>query len=120
MSKTLAALGLAASLCATAVPVQAANDADKSWPTLDEITAASPVREVVKVDCDNAMWPTERQVARLAQGASEDRVARLRRHIVDSGRAVCARGFTHALIVFKARPGEVMAQPAAERATSEG
>ena len=120
MSKTFAALGLAVALCATAAPLQAANDARTSWPTLEEVTASSPVREVVKVDCDNAMWPTERQIARHAGSVAEDDVAPLRRHIVTSGRAVCASGFTHALIVFKASSEEVAVMPAAEPAARDG
>jgi hypothetical protein len=114
MSKTSAALGLAVSLCAIAGPLQAANEARKSWPTLEEVTAASPVREVVKVNCDNAMWPTARKIARHTGNASDDDVVQLRRHIVASGRAACASGFTHALIVFKASPGEVAVVPAAD------
>jgi hypothetical protein len=120
MSKTIAALGLAVSLCAIAAPLQAANDIRTSWPTLEEVTASSPVREVVKVDCENAMWPTARQVARHTGSASEDNVAPLRRHIVDSGRAVCASGFTHALIVFKASSDDVAVLPAAESAALDG
>ncbi|MFC5578782.1 hypothetical protein ACFPOA_12270 [Lysobacter niabensis] len=102
MSKTFAALGLAASLCAIAAPLQAADGGRTDWPTLEEVTASSPAREVVKVDCDNAMWPTVRQVARYSGNVPEDSVEPLRRRIVTEGRAACASGFTHALIVFKA------------------
>jgi hypothetical protein len=114
MSNLFAAVGMALSLYAIAAPLQAANNNRTSWPTLEEVTASSPVREVVKVDCDNAMWPTARQIARHAGSVSEDEMAPLRRHIVNSGRAVCASGFTHALIVFKASSEEVAVIPAAE------
>lgn len=120
MNKTSAVLGLAVSLCAIAAPLQAATQAGKSWPTLEEVTASSPVREVVKVDCDNAMWPTARQIARHAEGASQDGVVLLRRHIIASGRVVCGSGSTHALIVFKAASGDVAVIPAVERAAGGG
>ena len=43
----------------------------KSWPTLEEIGAHAAVRGVVKVDCDNGMWPTERQLARHLGSAGD-------------------------------------------------
>ena len=118
MSRTFAALGLAVSLCAIAAPLQAANGGRTDWPTLEEVTASSPVSEIVKVDCDNAMWPTMRQVARHT-GVPEDSVGPLRRHIVASGRAACASGFTHALIVFKA-DGVAIVVPAQQSSKRDG
>ena len=118
MSKLFAAVGMALSLCAMAAPLQAANGSRTDWPTLEEVTASSPVHEIVKVDCDNAMWPTARQVARHA-GVPEDSVQPLRRHIVASGRAACASGFTHALIVFKA-DGVAVVVPAQQSSKRDG
>ena len=84
----------------------------KSWPTLEEINAYAAVREVVKVDCDNEMWPTERQLARHLGNAGEGNLAAVRHHVVVSGRAACASGFTHALLVFTTA-GQVAVLPTA-------
>jgi hypothetical protein len=119
MSKLFAAVGMALSLCAMAAPLQAANGSRTDWPTLEEVTASSPVHEIVKVDCDNAMWPTVRQVARYSGNVPEDSVAPLRRRIVAEGRAACASGFTHALIVFKANEVAVVV-PALQSSKRDG
>jgi hypothetical protein len=85
-----------------------------AWPTLEEISAHAAVRDVVKVDCDHAMWPTERQLARKLGKADDSDLTPLHREIVASGRAACASGFTHALVVFTSTPGEVAVLPATE------
>jgi hypothetical protein len=120
MSKTYAVLGLAASLCAAAAPALAGSEARQNWPTLEEVTASAPVSDIVRVDCDNAMWPTARQIARRVADSSEAEIASLRHHIVSTGRAVCASGFTHALVVFRASPAEVAVRPAAKASASDG
>ena len=110
MSKTSIAAGLVLSLCAFATPQHAVASPAK---TLEEVTAQPGVHHVVKVDCGQQMWPTQRQVALHARTASADDAESLRRQIRASGRATCASGYTHALVVFKAAAGEVaVAAPA--------
>jgi hypothetical protein len=106
MSRTLFAAGLVLSLSAASMPLQAANK------TLEQVIAHPDVRHAVKVNCDSDMWPTRSQVALHARAGSNEAES-LRRHIRASGRATCAQGFTHALVVFKEAPGEVaVATPA--------
>ena len=119
-------LGLALPLAVAAAPPQDEHNAGtgprtlqqveaqtrKSWPTLEEIGAHAAVRGVVKVDCDNGMWPTERQLARHLGSAGDSDLAAVRRHLVASGREACASGFTHALLVFTTA-GHVAVLPAA-------
>lgn len=107
MSKILLTTGLALSLI-TAPSL--AWTADASSPTtLEQVMADPEARHVAKVDCDNAMWPTEQQVARHAGTNSLDEAAALRRHILVSGRAACAQGYTHVLVTFKSAAGVAVA-----------
>ncbi len=92
------ALLLTLPLCATASPVK--GPAHKELPTLDQVTASSPARAVVKVDCDNAAWPTMRQVARYTASESQEDAELVRRHIVSEGRRACWKGATHVLVEF--------------------
>lgn len=113
MSRTLFAAGLVLSLSAVSTPLQAAsNPAGQPWKTLEQVIAQPGVRHAVKVACESDMWPTRSQAALHARTGS-DEAESLRRHIRASGRATCAQGFTHALVVFKEAPGEVaVATPA--------
>jgi hypothetical protein len=94
------ALLLTLPLCATASPVK--GPVHKELPTLAQVTASSPASAVVKVDCDNAMWPTARQVARYTASESQEAAERVRRHIVSEGRRACWKGATHVLVEFNA------------------
>lgn len=97
MSPKTIAFALALPLCA----LTAGNaDARGSATTLDEVTAVS--RAQVRVSCENAMWPTQRQVARLSSQSREAAVP-LRAHIMQEGRRVCAQGATHVLVFFNPR-----------------
>lgn len=96
MNTILLATGLALSL--TAVPLHAAT-ADGAT-TLDRVTTHAGARHVTRVACDTAMWPTQRQVARRI-GTGSDGAAVVRGHIVASGRAACAQGYTHVLVTFQ-------------------
>ncbi|HJW46760.1 MAG TPA: hypothetical protein VJ484_09730 [Lysobacter sp.] len=103
-------------LCATAAPMQGLQDeaAHNRLLTLDQVTASSPARAVVKVDCDNAMWPTVRQVARYTASESQEDAELVRRHIVSEGRRACWKGATHVLVEFNASAGEMaFASPSA-------
>ena len=107
MSKILVATGLVLSLSAFAAPLQAAANSNASRvKTLEEALAQPDVRHVVRVNCDNAAWPTRGEVALHARTASPDEAESLRRHIRASGRATCDRGYSHALVVFKASSAE--------------
>lgn len=111
MSKILLTTGLVLSLSAIIAPSQAST-ADASRPTtLERVTAGPEARHVAKVDCDNAMWPTEQQVARHADTDSRDEAAALRRHILASGRAACAQGYTHVLVTFNTTVAGVALAP---------
>jgi hypothetical protein len=113
MSRTLFVAGLVLSLSAFSAPLQAAgNPAGQPWKTLEHVIAQPDVRHAVRVNCDRDMWPTRNQVA-LHTRTGSDEAESLRRQIRASGRATCAQGFTHALVVFKKSPGEVaVAAPA--------
>jgi hypothetical protein len=92
---SLKTIALALPLCAfAAAPALAAGG---SPPTLDEVTAVP--HAVVRVSCENAMWPTQRQVARLA-GQSHEAAAPVRSYIIREGRQACAQGSTHVMVVF--------------------
>jgi len=116
MSKTSMAAGLVLSLAAFA-PLQAtAGFHGSAAKTLEEVNAQPGVRHVVKVDCEHAAWPTRNQVAMHARTASNADADLLRRKILGAGRATCDSGYTHALVVFKAAPGEAaVAAPARAR-----
>ena len=66
------------------------------------------------------MWPTARQIARRVGADTEAGIAALREHIVSTGRAVCASGFTHALVVFKVSPTDVAVRPAPKASAGGG
>ena len=66
-------------------------------PTMDPVTAVS--RAEVRVDCDSALWPTTRQVARLS-GQSHEAAQESRKRIADEGRGYCAAGATHVTVAF--------------------
>ncbi|KQY49299.1 hypothetical protein [Lysobacter sp. Root494] len=117
--KSIAAAGLVLSLSVFA-PLQAATSRDNAAKTLEEVTAQPGVRHVVKVNCDNAAWPTRGQVALHARTASKEDAESLRRQIRASGRATCDNGYTHALVVFKAVPGDVAVAAPACSTTREG
>jgi hypothetical protein len=66
-------------------------------PTMDPVTAVS--RAEVRVDCESALWPTTRQVARLS-GTSQEAASASRKRIADEGRGYCAAGATHVTVAF--------------------
>lgn len=116
-NKSIALAGLALSLSAF-IPLQAAAASHgNAAKTLEEVTAQPGVRHVVKVNCDSGAWPTRGQVALHARTASKAQAESLRRQIRASGRDTCDSGYTHALVVFKAKPGDVaVARPAGSTA----
>ena len=98
--KTLS-LSLLLPLAALAVsPAQASPGQVRGESTLslDQATAPQP-RAVVRVDCDKAMWPTLRQVARHAATSKQDAQS-VRHAIVVQGRRACAQGAAHVQVVF--------------------
>jgi hypothetical protein len=92
MSLKTIAFALALPLCALAGNA----DASGSTTTLDDVVVQ---RAEVRVSCENAMWPTQRQVARLSS-QSREAAEPLRSHIMQEGRRACAQGATHVLVVF--------------------
>lgn len=88
-------------LCATPLATQAAGGEARAWPTLERVQADAPTGRVVEVSCKSPAWPTQHQVARDAALAVADEAQALRRHIVASGRAACARGSTHVLVGYR-------------------
>lgn len=103
MSLKTIAFTLALPLCVLAAGNASARG---SATTLDEVAAVS--RAEVRVSCDNAMWPTQRQVARLSS-QSREAAAPLRSHIMQEGRRACAQGATHVLVVFNAPAADEVA-----------
>lgn len=88
-------------LCATPLSTQAAGRDARNWPTLDRVEADAGIGRVVQISCKSPLWPTPRQVARDAALVSPDDAQALRRHIVASGRAACARGSTHVRLAYR-------------------
>lgn len=109
------ALLLTLPLCATASPAKGIQDGPVQ---LDQVTS-SPARAVVKVDCDNAMWPTVRQVARYTASESQEDAELVRRHIVSEGRRACWKGATDVLVEFNTSAGEVEFASPSARGTFE-
>jgi hypothetical protein len=87
------AIALALPLSLAAGTAFAQDDA----PTMDPVTAVS--RAEVRVDCETALWPTTRQVARLS-GQSQEAASDSRKRIAAEGRGYCAAGATHVTVAF--------------------
>ncbi|GAB3387701.1 hypothetical protein [Lysobacter fragariae] len=70
--------------------------------TTSPIQVQAHAPPTVKVSCDRADWPTQRQVARYIEARSADETEQTHQFVLREGRRACWQGATHVRVEFRA------------------